>query len=483
MSPADGRRRGGLEIDMARPAATETDRSAVEQPGLPYASVLVLTLMQMTLVIDNSVVNVALPVIQDELGFSAAGLSWVVTSYALVFGGLVLLSGRVGSIIGPRRALLIGISVFVTASAFGGLAVTPGMLIAARGLQGVGAALAAPSTLVLLMAITAPGVQRARAMSLFVLSIGLGAGLGLFLGGALTSSVGWEWVMFVNVPIGTVVFFGVRALVPETDRHAGRLDVGGAATSTIGMLALAYGLTAAADQGWASAPVIASFILAGCSLVALVLTERRHRAPVVPLTFFTSMSRAAPLLAMMLIPAGQFGFLYFTALYTQDVLGFSPLHTGLSVLPFTAGMLATNFTVIRLVTRYGERVIGSVGMIGLLTGLVWMSRLTPDSGYLVGLFGPVLLLGLGAGLTIAPLTAVTMHNAPREHLGAASGLNQAMQQLGGAVGLAVLSTVFADTAGASGTATGISTALTVATTFPLLALLLFAVWARRIPTP
>jgi EmrB/QacA subfamily drug resistance transporter len=467
---------------MARPTATETDRPAVRRPRLPYVPVLVLTLMQVTLVIDNSVVNVALPVIRDELGFSAAGLSWVVTSYALAFGGLVLVSGRVGSIIGPRRALLIGISVFVAASAVGGLAVTPGMLIAARVLQGVGAALAAPSTLVLLMAITEPGVQRARAMSLFVLSIGLGAGLGLFLGGALTSGLGWEWVMFVNVPIGTVVFLGVRALVPETDRHLGRLDVGGAAASTIGMLASVHGLTAAAEQGWASASVIASFAVAAAGLVALVLVERRHGAPVVPLTFFTTMSSAAPLLAMMLIPAGQFGFLYFAALYTQGVLGFSPLQTGLSVLPFTAGMLAANVTVSRLVTRYGERVVGSVGMLGLLTGLVWMSRLTPDSGYLDGLFGPFLLLGLGAGLTVAPLTAVIMHNAPREHLGAASSLNQAMQQLGGAVGLAVLSTVFADTAGASGAATGIATALTAAIAFPLLALLLFAGWARRVAT-
>jgi EmrB/QacA subfamily drug resistance transporter len=463
---------------MAPPTSTETGGSALGQQRLPYASVLVLTLMQVTLVIDNSVVNVALPVIRDELGFSSAGLSWVVTSYALAFGGLVLLSGRLGSIIGPRRALLVGVSVFVAASAIGGLAATPGTLIAARVLQGVGAALAAPSTLVLLMAITQPGVQRARAMSLFVLSIGLGAGLGLTLGGALTSGLGWEWVMFVNVPIGALVFFGVRALVPEAERHPARLDVGGAAASTIGMLALVHGLTAAADQGWASTSVIASFVVAGAGLVALVLIERRHGAPVVPLTFFTSMAVAAPLLAMLLIPAGQFGFLYFAALYTQSVLGFSPLQTGLSVLPFTAGLLATNITVSRLVSRYGERVVGSVGMTGLLTGLVWMSRLTPESGYLNGLLGPFLLLGLGAGLTIAPLTAVIMHNAPREHVGAASGLNQAMQQLGGAAGLAVLSTVFAGTAGGSGAATGISTALTVATGFPLLALLLFAVWAR-----
>lgn len=468
---------------MSAPTASQVDRPRAGRPRFPYAPVIALTLMQVTLVIDNSVVNVALPEIQTALGFSAAGLSWVVTSYALVFGGLVLVSGRVGSIIGPRRALLIGITIFTAASALGGLAGTPEMLIAARVLQGVGAALAAPSTLVLLMAITEPGTQRARAMSLFVLSIGLGAGIGLSLGGALTSALGWEWVMFVNVPIGALVFFGVRTLLAETDRHPGRLDLGGAAASTLGMSALVYGLTTAAEEGWASAQAIGSFVLAAVSLAALVLTERRHTAPVVPPAFFTRMSSAAPLLAMMLIPAGQFGFLYFAALYTQSVLGFSPLQTGLSVLPFTAGMLTTNFTVSRLVTRFGERAVGSAGMGSLLLGLVWMSRLTPDSGYLDGLLGPFLLLGLGAGLTVAPLTAVIMHNAPREHVGAASSLNQAMQQLGGAVGLAVLSTVFANTAGTAGTATGISTALTVAILFPLAGLLLFAVWARRITVP
>jgi predicted MFS family arabinose efflux permease len=286
--------------------------------------------------------------------------------------------------------------------------------------------------------------------------------------------------MFVNVPLGVVVFLGIRARIAETERRPGRLDLGGAAASTIGMSALVYGLTVAADHGWTSKTVIGSFVLAGAGLVALVLIERRHSSPVVPLSFFTRMSSAAPLLAMMLIPAGQFGFLYFAALYTQDVLGFTPLQTGLSVLPFTAGMLTTNFTVSRLVTRYGERIVGSIGMVGLLTGLAWMSLLTPTSGYLGGLFGPFLLLGLGAGLTVGPLTAVIMHNAPPEHVGAASSLNQAMQQLGGATGLAVLSTVFANTAAGSGAATGISTALTLAIVFPLLALLLFAVWARPI---
>ncbi|MBE1878781.1 MFS transporter [Myceligenerans pegani] len=464
----------------AQPAPAIADAPPAEVPRLRYLPVLVLTLMQVTLVIDNSVVNVALPEIQRELGFTPAGLSWVVTSYALVFGGLVLVSGKIGAIIGPRRALLIGIAIFVAASAFGGFAVTPEMLVGARVVQGVGAALAAPSTLVLLMSITRPGPQRARAMSLFVLSIGLGAGLGLFLGGVLTTGLGWEWVMFVNVPIGAVVFFGVRALITETERHTARLDLGGATASTVGMSALVYGLTVAADESWTSPAVVGSFALAAAGLTALVVLERRHVSPVVPLGFFARPSGAAPLLAMMLIPAGQFGFLYFAALYTQDVLGFTPLETGLSVLPFTAGMITSNLLTGRLVPRFGERVVGSAGMTGLLAGLLWMSRLTPESGYLDGLFGPFLLLGVGAGLTVAPLTAVIMHSAPSEHVGAASSLNQAMQQLGGAVGLAVLSTIFAATAATSGTAAGISTALTAAVGFPLVALVLFSVWARPI---
>ncbi|MDP4505376.1 MFS transporter [Nonomuraea turcica] len=460
---------------------------------LRYPAVIVLCLTQLILVIDNSVVNVALPQIRHALGFSATGLSWVVTSYALVFGGLVLLSGKVGSIIGPRRALLIGVSIFTVASALGGAATTPAMLIAARVLQGVGAALAAPGTLVLLMSITRPGPQRARAMSVFVLSIGIGAGLGLVLGGLLTTSLGWEWVMFVNIPIGLVVLVGVRLLVPEAPRAPARLDVGGAVASTIGMTALVYGLINAESQGWASLPVLVSFALAIAGLLALVLIERRHAAPVVPLGFFTRMRSAAPLLAMMLIPAGQAGFLYFAALFTQNALGFTPLQTGLSVLPFSAALLVTNLLTGRLVPRYGERIVGSLGMSALLAGLVWMSRIDAADTFASGLLGPFVLLGLGAGLTVAPLTAVIMHQAPPAHLGAASSLNQAMQQLGGALGLAVMTTVYgaaaagAGEAGAiaaagAGEAGAIATALTAGVVFPLLALILFATWARPTTT-
>lgn len=444
------------------------------------AQVLLLCLMQLMLVIDNSVLNVALPTIKRELGFSAAALSWVVTAYALVFGGLVLLSGKIGSLIGPRRALQIGASVFIVASALGGIATTPAMLILARVLQGVGAALAAPSTLVLIMNVTTPGPQRARAMSLFVAVIGGGVALGLVLGGVLTTSLGWRSVMFINIPIGLVILAGMAGLsIPEAPRSAARLDIGGALASTVAMAALVYGLTTAPSAGWRDGWVLGSFALAVTALATLVAVERRHPNPVVPLSFFATMRSAAPLLAMLLIPAGQFGLLFFATLFTQDVLGYTPLRTGLAILPFTGALLLANIVTPRLVTRYGERVTGILGMTFFPLGLLWMAQLEATSTFAGGLLGPFAMLGLAAGLTIAPLTAVIMNQAPATHVGAASSLNQGMQQLGGALGLAVLTTVFASVSPTAGLAQGMTTALLIGVAFPTVALVLFAAWARR----
>jgi predicted MFS family arabinose efflux permease len=295
----------------------------------------------------------------------------------------------------------------------------------------------------------------------------------------LTTSFGWASVMFINVPIGLVVLAGIRLLVPEAQRSPARLDIGGALASTTAMAAMVYGLITAASAGWRNGWVLGSFALAVAGLVALVMIERHHPSPVVPLAFFTSMRSAAPFLAMLLIPAGQFGFLYFATLFTQNVLGYSPLQTGLAMLPFTSALVLANLLTPRLVARHGERVVGASGMLGLTLGLLWMAQLDATSTFTSGLLGPFAVLGLGAGLTIAPLTAVIMHQAPAGHLGAASSLNQGMQQLGGALGLAALTTIFGITGHATGEAHGITTALLLAVAFPLLALILFAIWARR----
>jgi EmrB/QacA subfamily drug resistance transporter len=449
--------------------------------GSVALAVVILVLTQLMFVVDTSIVNVALPDMGRELGFSSVGLSWVVTAYALTFGGLILLSGKVGSMIGPRRALILGVTVFVIASIAGGLATSAGFLVAARALQGVGAAVAAPSVMVLLMGITTPGPQRSRAMAMFVFAVGAGAAVGLIAGGVLTQTLGWEWVMFVNAPIGVLVLFGAVRNLPEMERRRTSLDVGGAAASILAMVALVFAFTSAADRGWTSSSVLGAFTVAVVSLVVLVVCERRHPHPVMPLAFFSSMRSAGPLLSMLVIPAGQVGFLFFTTLLTQQVLGFTPIQTGLALVPFTFGLIATNQLTPRLLPRLGERVIGIAGLSGLVLGIAWMALVAADAGpdtSIVTVLLPSVLLGAGAGATFAPVTAVIMHQAPAEHIGAAASLNQGLQQLGGGMGLAVLTSVLAATGGLDH---GLGATLLATAAFPLAGLILFGVWARRIP--
>lgn len=464
-------------------AAPPTGAAVAARRGTVVMAVVILVLTQLMFVVDTSIVNVALPDIGRELGFSSAGLSWVITAYALTFGGLILLSGKVGSVIGPRRALLLGVTVFVIASVIGGLAGSAGFLVGARALQGVGAALAAPSVMVLLMGVTTPGPQRSRAMAMFVLAVGAGAAVGLLAGGVLTQTLGWRWVMFVNAPIGVLVLLGTWRNLPEMGRRRTALDVGGAAASIVAMVALVFAFTSAADRGWTSSVVLGAFALAVVSLVVLVACERRHPHPVMPLAFFSSMRSAGPLLSMLVVPAGQVGFLFFTTLLTQQVLGFTPIQTGLALVPFTLGLIATNQLTPRLLPRLGERVIGIPGLSGLVLGIAWMALVAADAGpdtSIVTVLLPSILLGAGAGATFAPVTAVIMHQAPSEHIGAAAGLNQGLQQLGGGMGLAVLTSVLAATGGLEH---GLGTTLLATAAFPLAGLILFGIWARRIPAP
>lgn len=465
--------------DTAPPPATGAMVNV--RRGSAALAVVILVLTQLMFVVDTSIVNVALPDIGRELGFSSVGLSWVVTAYALSFGGLILLSGKVGSMIGPRRALVLGVTVFVIASIAGGLATSAWFLVAARAFQGAGAAVAAPSVMVLLMGITAPGPQRSRAMAMFVLAVGAGAAVGLLAGGVLTQTLGWQWVMFVNAPIGVLVLFGAMRNLPEMERRRTSLDVGGAAASILAMVALVFAFTSAADRGWTGPPVLGAFAVAVLSVVVLVVCERRHPYPVVPLAFFSFMRSAGPLLSMLVIPAGQVGFLFFTTLLTQRVLEFTPIQTGLALVPFTLGLIATNQLTPRLLPRLGERLIGIAGLSGLVLGIAWMALVAADAGpdtSIVTVLLPSVLLGAGAGATFAPVTSVIMHQAPAEHIGAAASLNQGLQQLGGAMGLAVLTSVLAATGGLDH---GLGATLLATAAFPLAGLILFGVWAHRIP--
>jgi EmrB/QacA subfamily drug resistance transporter len=449
----------------------------------PQLGLVVVFVTQLMLIVDASIVNVALPTIKVALDFSPVTLSWVVTAYALAFAGLILLSGRVGGRVGAKRALIIGTLVFIAASAIGGLAPNSEILIAARVAQGIGAALAAPSTLVLLIANTRPGTHRARALSLFVIASGGGGAIGLILGGILTTSFGWRWVMFVNVPVGILIIVGGLLFLTETGRSFARLDFGGAAASAIAMVAIVYGFTTAASLGWGNVQVSASFVVAAIAIGALVLIERRHSHPVVPLSILGSIRRAAPYVAMLLVPAGMFGFFYFVALFTQNIFHFDALGTGLALVPFVLAMMIVNQFSPSLLPRFGERLFGAVGIALLVLGFVLLGTLNANSAYLTGLLGPLLIIGVGAGLTFAPITAVAFDGISEDNTGAASSLLQAMQQLGGSVGVAVLTTVFVAVAAARGESAGISTALASGAGFLALAFVIFTIWGRRVPLP
>ncbi|GAA4161647.1 MFS transporter [Gryllotalpicola daejeonensis] len=474
-----------LSLDLTGPAEglhpPGGESTGVRRRKASILGLITVFITQLMLVVDASIVNVALPDIQKALHFTPSGLSWVVTGYALAFAGLMLLTGKLGSKIGAKRALIIGTLVFILASAAGGLAPTASALIVARIVQGIGAAIAAPSTLVLLIENTTPGAQRNRAMSLFVLAAGSGGAIGLILGGVLTTGFGWEWVMFVNVPIGVLIALGAAFFLGETERTRETLDFGGAATSVIAMVGLVYGFTSAASSGWGSPVVIVSFAVALAALIGLVVIERGHHSPVVPLQLFTRARSAVPLVSMLLVPAGMFAFFYLITLFTQDVYHFSALGTGLSLLPFVVTMIVVSQLAPRLLPQFGERLVGAVGLAALVVGLGWLSQLHADESYVSGILGPIIVMGLGAGLTFAPLTGLIMAHAPAGHVGATSSVLQTMQQLGGSIGVAVLSTVFVSAAATAGIASGLTTAIVGGVVFVGLAFVLYALWGSNAP--
>jgi EmrB/QacA subfamily drug resistance transporter len=397
--------------------------------GLVLAVILVCQLM---VVLDATIVNVALPEIQTALGFSTTSLSWVINAYALTFGGLLLLGARAGDLLGRRRTFMAGIALFTVASLAGGFATSAGFLLAARAIQGAGAALAAPSALALLTTMFAEGRERMRAIGYYTaVSIG-GSAVGLVAGGILTEWASWRWVMFVNVPIGVALLVTARAVLPETARNTGHFDVAGALTSTFGMAALVFGFVHAATNGWGQSVTVASLLLAAMLLGAFVRIEMLARAPITPLRLFRDRGRVVAYISRLLLVAGMFGMFFFLTQFLQDVLGYSPLVTGLGFLPLTAALLAS---------RVPSRTLMVTGFSVSTVGLLWVSQLSVHSGYL-SVLGPLVLVGIGNGLAFVPLTALALSGVEPRDAGAASGLINVTQQVGAALGLAVLVTVF-----------------------------------------
>jgi EmrB/QacA subfamily drug resistance transporter len=408
----------------------------------PALALTIIAASQLMVVLDATIVNIALPQIQQALHFSTTSLSWVLNAYTLTFGGLLLLGGRAGDILGRRRVFIAGILVFTVASLLGGLATSAGWLLAARALQGVGGAIAAPTALALITTNFAEGEERNRAFGVFGAVAVAGGAIGLLAGGMLTEWLSWRWVLFVNVPIGVLLASVASLYISESERQPGRFDIAGALTSTAGMAALVYGFIRAAQEGWSDTGTIASFVAAGVLLGAFLSIETRTRQPITPLHMFRDRNRAGAYGIMLALAAAMFGMFFFLTLFVQGVLGYSPLRAGFAFLPITAAIVVTSQFAARSLPRLGPKRLMATGAVLAVLGLAWQTQVTVDSGYVDGILGPMLLFGLGMGLLFVPLTIVAVSGVAPHESGAASSLLNVMQQVGGSLGLSILVTAF-----------------------------------------
>ncbi|MGW5353827.1 MFS transporter [Streptomyces sp. NPDC004031] len=410
----------------------------------PYLALTVIVGTQLVLMLDLTVVNVALPRIGSGLGFSPTGMSWVLNVYALAFGGLLLLGSRVGDLIGRRRALVWGVAAFTLASVLGGVANDAATLLVARGLQGAAAALAAPSTLALIATTFREGPERIRALSVFSAVAGGATTIGLTLGGMLTSWGSWRWVFFINIPIGAaIVLLGPRC-VPETARHrGGRFDIAGALTGTLGTASLVYAFIRVGETSWGDSRALATFVTAAALLAAFLVNETRVEHPLVVLRLFHDRNRPLAYAVMMLLPAAMGSIFYFSTQYLQIYLHYSPIRTGLAFLALSLPLLVAARIVPRaLAAGRSPRVVATVGLCVSLAGAVWSTRLGASDGYARGVLPTMILMGFGIGLTMMPLNTVILSGVAPADAGSASGLLQTMQQVGASLGLSVLVTVF-----------------------------------------
>lgn len=468
---------------MATPHGGITSSSSPAwRAKLALATILTAQLM---LQMDFLIVIVALPKIQAELGFTPTGLSWVPNAFALVFGGLLLLGGRLGDIYGQVRIFRIGIAIFVAASLLGGIAGSPFVLIAARMLQGVGAALAGPSVLALITTMARDEEERNRGLSLFIAVSSVGASAGLILGGALTDLASWRWSLLINVPVGAVVMLLIGPLVTETPRKEARLDIAGALSATLGSVAVVYGFLAAAEQGWLAVGTVAVFLGAALLLGVFLYVEARTAEPLLDLSLLRNRARAGALVTMALIVGMNFSMLFLIVQYLQQVLWFGPLMTGLAFLPMTATVFLTTHFVPRLLGRFGPRRLLIWGGVFVAASFAGFSALDESSAYALFVLVPMIVHAVGIALVFAPGTVTILQDVPQEHAGVASGLLQMDQQIGGALGIAVIAAVYAGGAVPGEFTAGLGAAFALAAAIALLAAVVAATTIssrRRVPS-
>ncbi len=428
-------------------------------------ALIVIAFAQLMVVLDTTIVNVALPSVQRALHFTATDLEWVVNGYALAFGGLLLLGGRAGDLYGRRRMFISGVLVFAAGSFAGGLATTSAWLIAARIIQGAGAAIVAPTALSLIADTFQDGAARNRALGVYAGAAGSGGAIGLILGGIIVNYLSWRWVLFVNVPIAMVLALVAPRVLPAAEARAGRLDLPGAISVTGAMTLLVYGLSRAAAHSWTDNLTIATLGLGGALLVLFLPIESRSRQPLMPLGIFANRNRSGAFALRMVAGSTTLAILFFLGQIVQNVLGYSPLQAGFAFLPLGVGVVITAQVTSRLVGRIGPKLPIAAGALVVAGGLFWLSRIGDQVSYVPDILGPLVVLSVGLGLIFFPTTVVAISGAARHESGLASAVLNVSQQLGGSIGLAVLGTVAANVtsdqlAGARPTHTLVNSALT-----------------------
>jgi EmrB/QacA subfamily drug resistance transporter len=442
-TPDTGRSAREVSTAAASSAAGTSTGSPPRRLGLALA---VIATAQLMVVLDATIVNVALPHIQNALHFSGTNLEWVVNAYALAFGGLLLLGGRSGDLLGRRRVFIAGILLFSVASLLGGLATSQEWLLTARVLQGVGGAFAAPTALSLIAVTFPEGPPRNRAMGVYAAMSIAGGAVGLIAGGLLVQYLDWRWVFFVNVPIGLAVAALAPRVLGESERRRGQFDLPGAITGSLGLAALVYGLSSAATSPngvshWGDTKVIVSLVAAVVLLVTFGFIEVRSRSALLPIRVLRSRDRTGAYLISLCIGTALFGMFFFLTLFVQGVWGYSALKTGISYLPMVAVIMVASAAASQLVNRIGARPLMIIGSVLGTGGMIWLSRVTEHSTYAGGLLGPMMLTAAGMGLLFVPISLVSLTKVGNNDAGVASSLLNVGQQVGGALGLAILGTV------------------------------------------
>jgi EmrB/QacA subfamily drug resistance transporter len=440
-------------MTAAQQQTSPTEHTGPKHPGAILAIILLSYFM---ILLDNSVIFTALPSLEADLDLSAGELSWVQDAYTLVFGGLLLLGARAGDLLGRRGVFVAGLIVFSIASLLVGLADSAGWIITARALQGIGAAIVAPSSLSLITSTFPAGRERARAVALYGATAGIGASLGMVVGGAFAELLSWRAGFFINVPIGLAMILLAPRFLPETVRVTGRFDLLGAITSTLGVGAIVFAIINVAEAGWGSLVTLGSLGAGVLLLIGFVINESRVPQPIMPLRLFRSRVRVGGYVGRMLYMGAMIGFFFFTTQYLQEVLGFSPLQAGLGFLPMTIVNFAVAMLIPRIVRRFGEVTPLVTGVALTLVGMFWLSQLTPDTGYLIGVGLPMIVIGAGQGLFFAPITSAGIFGVTGEDAGAASGLVNTFHQVGMSLGLGIL--VAISVPAATGTITTAATA-------------------------